>query len=73
MTMPACGAFSFNCSRLVFALVTCVSQAYDRVFRAYFLASAHHPVWPGDFSLIPRWVAGQQYDEPLAVLRGLEG
>jgi len=44
-----------------------------RNFRAYFLAAAQHPVWPGDFSLIPRWIAGQQYDEPLAVLRGLEG
>jgi type IV secretion system protein VirD4 len=42
-----------------------------RVLRPYFLAAAHHPVRPGDLSVVHDWLARREFDEPLNILEGL--
>jgi type IV secretion system protein VirD4 len=42
-----------------------------RVLRPYFLAAAHHPVRPGDLSVVHDWLARREFDEPLGILDGL--
>jgi type IV secretion system protein VirD4 len=39
-----------------------------RVLRPYFLAAAHHPVRPGDLSVVHDWLARREFDEPLGIL-----
>jgi len=42
-----------------------------RILRAYFLAAAHHPSRPGDFSVVTRWLSLHEFREPLVILSGL--
>jgi hypothetical protein len=39
------------------------------ILRGYFYAAAHHPVWPGDLSVVNRWVAAEEFPEPLMILK----
>jgi type IV secretion system protein VirD4 len=42
-----------------------------RVLRPYFLAAAHHPVRPGDLTVVHDWLTRREFDEPLAILEDL--
>jgi type IV secretion system protein VirD4 len=42
------------------------------VLRGFFLAAAHHPLWPGDLSNVKRWVASQDPSEAIKILEGVQ-
>jgi type IV secretory pathway TraG/TraD family ATPase VirD4 len=43
----------------------------SRILRGLFLACAHHPDRPGDFTLVREWLAHRDLVEPMRILRGL--
>jgi type IV secretory pathway TraG/TraD family ATPase VirD4 len=46
-----------------------------KILRGLFLAAAHHPFRPGDFSLVRKWLTmdpEEAVDEPIAILRSLK-
>jgi type IV secretion system protein VirD4 len=42
-----------------------------RILRPYFLAAAYHPTQAGDFAVVRRWLALQEFNEPLGILARL--
>ncbi len=42
-----------------------------RILRGLFLASAHHRVRPGDFTLVREWLGRRRLEEPIQILRDL--
>jgi type IV secretory pathway TraG/TraD family ATPase VirD4 len=42
-----------------------------QILRPYFLAAAHHPRRPGDFTVVLEWLAVKEFEEPLTILTGV--